>query len=284
MLDKWTNHFQTRISPEAPVPVIKENTLQVELGGAGNALRHLDYLSNKMHELLTVVGEDEAGFQLQEITQESKSIIHYILDSSRKTTVKNRFYIDQHLIFRKDEEDMHDISSVIENRIIDFVRNNIHRFSVILLSDYAKGILTESLVNEIRTLGNQSRIPIVVDPGYGRINRYAGCTVIKPNLSEWNAYIESMENEARAFEFLFSAGTQFVLITQGADGVRLVSESVDIQQSPGGQVDVVDVTGAGDSLAAALSLIVGEGHSIAESLEVLNFVGSNTVMHAKTNL
>ena len=102
MLDKWAYHTKTRISPEAPVPVVKEESSQSELGGAGNAIRHLNFLSSKSHELLTVVGDDRSAHTLREMANTSKIRIHWVQDKSRKTTIKERFFLDGNLIFRKD--------------------------------------------------------------------------------------------------------------------------------------------------------------------------------------
>lgn len=284
MLDKWTDHLQTRISPEADVPVIQENDSKIELGGAGNALRHLDFLSGRKHELISVIGGDESGRKIRQITENSQSEVHLILDKSRKTTVKTRFFLDGKLMFRIDEEDCHDISQSIEGEVLNYLKSNIQRFDVLLLSDYAKGVLTENLVNEIRKLANQAKIPIVVDPGFGKVGRYAGCAAIKPNLHEWNAYFSSAGGESKGLELLFNAGTQFVLVTLGEKGVRFISPIADVTVSPVEDVDVLDVTGAGDSIAAALSLLMCDNRPITDSLEVLNLVGANTVKNPKTEL
>lgn len=284
MLDKWSYHLQTRISPEAPVPVIREESIQFELGGAGNALRHLNYLSTNSHELLTILGNDQTGLQLREISNASKSIVHWVMDTSRITTVKERLFIDGRLIFRKDSEDLSDISANLEAEIVQSIKSIVHNFNVILISDYAKGIFTVNLVKQIQDLAIQYDIPIVTDPGYGRVHIYAGCTVVKPNLSEWNEYVKLVGSEAKGIEFLFAEGTQSILVTQGSQGVRLITPTEDVIELPKEGIEVIDVTGAGDSLAAAISLVIGEGHSLSDNLENLNLIGANTVRHAKTEL
>ena len=266
------------------MPVIQENVSKIELGGAGNALRHLNFISNSKHELITVIGGDESGTKIREITKRSQSNVHLILDQSRKTTVKNRFFLDGSLLFRQDEEDSQDIPFSIERKILSFLKGNIHRFNVLLVSDYAKGVLTENLVNEIRILANHFKTPLVVDPGFGKVGRYAGCSAIKPNLQEWNAFTDSAGGELKGLELLFGAGTQFVLVTLGAKGLRLITPFSDITESPVENVAVVDVTGAGDSIAAALSLLMGDSRPIIECLGMLNLVGANTVKNPKTEL
>ena len=284
MLDKWTHHTKTRISPEAPVHVIKETTKESELGGAGNALRHLNHLSGQSHELLTVVGNDLAGNELQELCLHSRNKVYWIVDETRQTTSKERFFIDDVLQFRKDSEDNENIHDDIEVVLIEILKRIVSDFDVILLSDYAKGILTENFVDQIKALASSLEIPIVVDPGLGRLHVYYGCTIIKPNSIEWNQHVSSIGSEEEALRQIFNSGTKQVLVTQGSDGVRLITESHEQSLKPDQKIEVVDVTGAGDSLAAVIALLIGEGSSLESSLEILNEIGANTVRQIKTQL
>lgn len=284
MLDKWTHHTKTRMSPEAPVHVIKETATESELGGAGNALRHLNHLSGRSHELLTVVGNDLAGIELQELCLHSRIKVHWIVDKSRKTTSKERFFLDQVLQFRKDTEDSDNISHAIEVELIEILRRIINDFDVILLSDYAKGVLTENFVDQIKVLASSFEIPIVVDPGLGRLQVYYDCTIIKPNTIEWNQHVSFVGSEEEALRRIFNSRTEQVLVTQGSEGVRLITRSDEQSLKPKQKIEVVDVTGAGDSLAAGIALLIGEGISLKSSLETLNEIGANTVRQIKTQL
>ena len=284
MLDKWAYHTKTRISPEAPVPIVKEENSQAELGGAGNALRHLNFLSSKSHELLTVVGDDQSGQALRQMASDSKIRIHWVQDRTRKTTIKERFFLDGDLIFRKDSEEIDDISLPIELEMTEILKKIAKNFDVFLLSDYAKGVLSPNFVKQIRETASGHGIPIVVDPGFGRLHIYEGCTVIKPNLVEWNDYVASSGGEAEGLKMLFARGTQNVLVTQSSQGVRLISPIVDTTLAPRDKIKVVDVTGAGDSLAAALSLSIGEGFLVSDCLETFNKIGASTVQQLNTQL
>jgi len=284
MLDKWAYHTKTRISPEAPVPVVKEESSQSELGGAGNAIRHLNFLSSKSHELLTVVGDDRSAHTLREMANTSKIRIHWVQDKSRKTTIKERFFLDGNLIFRKDSEEVKDISFQIESEMTEILKSIAKKFDVILLSDYAKGVLSPNFVKQIREIASGFGIPIVVDPGLGRVHLYEGCTVIKPNLIEWNDYVSLSGGEAEGLKLLFDRGTESILVTQSSQGVRLISPILDTTLAPRDVIQVVDVTGAGDSLAAALSLLIGEGFPLSSCLEILNEIGASTVQQLNTQL
>lgn len=284
MLDKWTHHTKTRMSPEAPVHVIRETSTESELGGAGNALRHLNHLSGQSHELLTVVGNDLVGIELQELCLHSRSKVHWIVDKSRQTTSKERFFIDGVLQFRKDTENEENISHATERELIAVLTKIVRDFDVILLSDYAKGVLTEKLVVQIKAMASSLGVPIVVDPGLGRLHVYYGCTVIKPNSIEWKEHVSSVGSEEEACRIIFNSGTQQVLVTQSSDGVRLITGSHEESLKPKQKIEVVDVTGAGDSLAAGIALLIGEGFSLESSLETLNEIGANTVRQVKTQL
>lgn len=284
MIDKWTHHVTCRISPEAPVPIIKLTQINDELGGAGNALRHLSNLSTTPHELVAVIGNDSAGKDLIRLGEKGKTKIHWVTDDSRKTTIKERFYLDDELKFRLDNEDLFEISEEIETILISKIDEVIDGFDVILLSDYAKGVLSRKLVKEIMDRAKKHELPIVTDPGFGRIEIFAGCSVIKPNQKEWDEYVGKKESEKIAIADLFSQGTGNILITQGSLGLRLITPTLDVQVRSQESIQVVDVTGAGDSLAAGVALVLGRGFELVSQLDRLNLIGGKTVSSRNTEL
>jgi len=284
MLDKWIYNTKTRISPEANVPIVMESEVKIELGGAANALRYLSKLSSGRHGIISVTGEDIAGSQIQALLGKNKNESLVIRDPTRITTVKERIYIDHQAIFRKDQEIVSDINTFIETRLISEIVKIGSKYSVILLSDYAKGVLTEPILEAIINFSRTHEVPLISDPGLGRLLFYAGCKVIKPNLVEWNHYVKSMGTEDLAKQYLFSKGTEFIVVTLGSQGVRLITESFDIVEKLTVSVKAVDVTGAGDSVAAALSLIVGSKMPLLENLKMLNKIGGFAVSLERTQL
>ena len=154
----------------------------------------------------------------------------------------------------------------------------------ILLSDYAKGILSQGLVSRVISLAKSLQKPIISDPGLGRIQIHAGCDIIKPNAKEWHVFVNQMGSEVSALSMLFSMGTKSVIITQGAGGIRLVEKEIDIVCRAENLKDSTDVTGAGDSVAAALSLLVDSSGFDPELLPILNRVGGQTVSKPRTEL
>lgn len=284
MLDRWIYMRKTKLSPEAPVPIVVQQEYFAEIGGAGNAFRHLRNLSRAEHSLIGVRGQDPSGVEVASLGSSNVENINIIIDSGRKTTVKERFFIDGEPIFRRDNEDVMPLSQEIENKVVFEISNRLEHFKVLLLSDYAKGMLSKSLITNLLHLAKTKNVPIVTDPGLGRLALFAGCDVIKPNAKEWQDFVLSHRNKSEALNWLFSRGTKFVIVTTGKHGVTLFSNSKTLSVPPIREISAVDVTGAGDSVAAAISLIIGSGERLIENLGILNSVGGLTVGQNRTVL
>lgn len=284
MLDKWVYLKSVRPSPETDAPIVRVENEFMEVGGAGNALRHLANLSNGSHELIGVVGDDSEGKRLLEISKSVEAKTQLLIDSNRKTTAKDRYFLDDIPIYRHDRESLGDLDEQMEEEIFLSVQKSMSTKDSILLSDYAKGVLSQSLVSRVISLAKSLQKPIISDPGLGRIQIHAGCDVIKPNAKEWHVFVNQMGSEVSALSMLFSMGTKSVIITQGAGGIRLVEKEIDIVSRAENLNESTDVTGAGDSVAAALSLLVDSSGFAPELLPILNRVGSQTVSKARTEL
>jgi len=284
MLDKWVYLEAIRTSPEANVPIVHVEKEFSELGGAGNAFRHLSNLSEGKHELVGVVGNDSIGRKLILHSEADSSAIHLIVDPVRKSTLKERYFLQGQPIFRHDIEDLYDLHSDLELKLFSQIKKSMPGKNAVLISDYAKGVLTKSLILDIILLARELKIPTISDPGLGRIALHAGCDVIKPNSKEWNLYIQEAGSEQEGLLSLFSKGTKFVVITQGDKGIRIVGKSMDIFGTAENVGDVTDVTGAGDSVAAILSLLTDSGGLVPEHLPVLNRIGAKTVAEIRTEL
>ncbi len=284
MLDKWVYLKSFRTSPETDAPIVQVEREFTEMGGAGNALRHLVNLSIGSHEFIGVMGQDEAGQELLEISKSIKADTRLIMDVSRKTTLKERYFLDNIPIFRHDRESISDINKHIENELFLAIQKSISTKDSVLLSDYAKGVLGLDLISKVIQLAKSLKKPIISDPGLGRIQMHAGCDTIKPNAHEWHVFVEEMGSEANALSMLFSCGTKSVVVTQGAGGIRLIEKGVDML-SQAENLDIpTDVTGAGDSVAAALSLLVDPDGFDPQLLPILNRVGAQTVSKSRTEL
>jgi len=284
MLDRWIYTSKIRVSPEAPIPIVNQQEYFSEMGGAGNVLRHLNNLSLANHHLIGVCGVDQVAAELKTLEGLDSRQIHFITDSSRSTTLKERFFIDDIPLYRKDIEEVHDLSKNVESEVLQQAKDIIKDFSVLLLSDYAKGVLSKTLIQELLDLAKRENKPVVCDPGFGRIALFVGCDIIKPNAIEWQEYVATKESEKIALDALFAGGTRCVIITDGKNGIRYFVQGNESRAIPVKAIDVVDVTGAGDSLAAVISLIVGAGLDLVNYLDILNEVGGQSVLQNRTSL
>lgn len=284
MLDKWAYLKSVRKSPETDAPVVQLEKEFMEMGGAGNALRHLANLSTGDHEFIGVIGHDPDGQKLIEISKTIEAQTQLIMDDNRETTVKERYFLDGVPIYRHDRESTTDIDKGIESKIFLKIEKSIISKDAVLLSDYAKGVLSQDLISKVIILAKSLKIPIISDPGLGRIQLHAGCDTIKPNAKEWQVFVDVMGSEARALSMLFSKGTKSVVVTQGARGVRLIEKGIEFQSHVENSNDATDVTGAGDSVAAALSLLVNSSGFEPSLLPILNMVGGQTVSKSRTEL
>ena len=284
MLDTWHYFESYRLSPEANIPIVRKTHAYNAVGGAGNALRHLKSLSDSSHCLIATVGVDFDGSLMREVSLENGLEIDWV-EVNRITTTKKRMFVDGNPILREDVEDTSTIDNYYESMIFTKIASVISRFDVLLISDYAKGLLSENLIIKIRALANSALKPLVVDPGVNRIDLYAGYDFIKPNFKEWQIYVESVGNEIIAIQKLIKAGTRGIVVTLGPQGIRYINQNFESEIiSPARQISAVDVTGAGDSVAAALSLRAGNGSLSKADIRFMNEVGANTVSKIRTEI
>lgn len=284
MVDEWVYLEKVKLSPEANVPVVRESAAFAQLGGAANAVRHLENLSGKSHELLGLIGDDNAGVTLTDLSLGIDSKVQLVTEAARKSTQKIRYFLDDLQIFRKDVEDTFEISTETENILKKIIAEGIERHNAVLISDYAKGVASKGIVSFLIEQCKKMNKPIISDPGFGRLGLFAGCDVIKPNKMEWDYFVTQIGNENDAVDHLIAKGTRYIFVTQGVNGIRLIGRDLDLIKPIEKTIEQVDVTGAGDSVAAALSLLYQTENNLDKLLIKLNQVGSSTVSQIRTEL
>ena len=267
MLDRFVHGKVNRISPEAPIPVLKVEKKISKLGGAANVAKNLKDLG--CHVILSsVIGDDAVGREFTGLIQESGIIDNFILDNTRPTIVKTRFLSDNHHILRSDEEDNSDISENIEKKLIKKIKNIISKVDVVVLSDYNKGVLTEKVLHKILELNNS--IPIIVDPKKSSFKFYKGATIITPNVSELlhatktsdiNSGIETALNQSKA---------DGILLTRSENGMSYFQKDGLEYHLPTFAKNVVDVCGAGDTVVATLSACLAKKMSVPDAMYMAN--------------
>jgi D-beta-D-heptose 7-phosphate kinase/D-beta-D-heptose 1-phosphate adenosyltransferase len=282
MLDDFVYGEVSRVSPEAPVPVIAVRREEKVIGGAGNVARNLAGLGARCL-FVGVVGADEAA-ELVTKTLAGFDLIepHLIVDASRPTSRKVRFvseHYSSHLL-RADWELAKPVSRDIEQRLMEKVAALIPRADAIVLSDYAKGVLAPRLIRMV--IDAAAPLPVVVDPKGTDFSIYRGATVITPNrkeLAESTRMPVGSEPEikAAAAAIRATAGAQAVLVTLSEEGMLLESAGAEPVHVPAYPVRVRDVSGAGDTVAAVLAALLAAGADFESATRAANAAASVVV-------
>jgi D-beta-D-heptose 7-phosphate kinase/D-beta-D-heptose 1-phosphate adenosyltransferase len=275
MLDHFVFGRVSRISPEAPVPVVEHDHDEYRIGGAGNVAHNVRALGGRV-ELVGLIGRDEAAGRLRgEMVLNGMGVEGLVVDPARPTTTKQRIVTTRNQqVARVDFEDDAEAAGDIERALIDRARHALAHADAVIVSDYLKGAVTRSLVGALVEGAKERRIPVLVDPKIPHIDYYAGATVVTPNhLEAETATHMRIRNDADARKaakvFIGRAGCGGVLITRGEQGMSMVDAAGEAHYATVAR-EVADVTGAGDTVIATLALGLGAGASLAEAAQLAN--------------
>ena len=260
MLDQFVYGEVSRISPEAPAPVIAVQRSEINIGGAGNAARGIAALGARCI-FVGLIGADDAGKTLQAaLAQESRIESVLVSDSERPTTQKVRF-VSEHFsthMLRADWELASPAAADIEQKLIDAILPLLSRADIVLLSDYAKGVLTARVIRNVIDAARKLGKRVIVDPKSANLAIYRGATLLKPNRREFaeatRSRADTEEIAAAAQDAMQLADCEAMLVTQGAHGMTLVPRNGEAIHVPAHPVKVRDVSGAGDTAAAAVAV------------------------------
>ncbi|MCK4389655.1 MAG: D-glycero-beta-D-manno-heptose-7-phosphate kinase [Desulfobacterales bacterium] len=275
MIDEYLWGVVERISPEAPVQVVSVNQQSSTLGGAGNVVNNLVALGAKV-SVASVIGRGENALALLKLFKalgvDTTGLIH---DPTRSTTKKTRILAGHQHVLRIDRETKQEISQAHVTRLVQFVREHIDSFNVVLLSDYGKGLFTEMLLRQVIDVANQNNRTIIVDPKGLNFKKYAGATAITPNKKEASlaAGVEIVDNAslmAAGQKLLEDIPVQKVLLTCGQAGIVLFEHGKKPYQIPAETRQVFDVSGAGDTVLAVLGLGFASGASSRQAAALAN--------------
>jgi D-beta-D-heptose 7-phosphate kinase/D-beta-D-heptose 1-phosphate adenosyltransferase len=275
MLDRFVWGKVSRISPEAPVPVVEIERESFHLGGAANVARNLASLG-ATPLLLGVVGDDDASSQLrQTLRDRALSDDTVLTDATRRTTVKTRIIAGSQQVVRADWESVDDLSGEVESRALDALDDIIGRARAVVLSDYAKGTLTPRIIERAIERAHQHDLPILVDPKLRRYRLYQGVTLVTPNLHEATRFagiaVVTDNDIAQAAETILNdLSCTAVLITRGEQGMTLFETGASPHHIETFAREVFDVSGAGDTVIAAAALALAAGATLAEAAELAN--------------
>lgn len=280
MIDQYIYGEINRISPEAPVSILDQNSREYKLGGAANVAANLVTLSSNA-TLVGVVGMDDEQSILQELLTQHSIEAKLITDSDRPTTLKTRLVARNQQVLRVDRESKLPISKSVEDDLLSAITSLIaaQQFDAVILQDYNKGVLTRRVINAVITQCNNHRIKVMVDPKFENIDAYDHAYFLKPNKKEaltiLSCTTEQFDQNIEAYcgQLLRDLDLDEVWITLGADGVVGMDKSGQFVSAKTTTKDVVDVCGAGDAVIAILTLLSCGDTPLQEKASATNTVG-----------
>ncbi|MEO8194859.1 MAG: D-glycero-beta-D-manno-heptose-7-phosphate kinase [Gemmatimonadales bacterium] len=273
MLDVYLRGEVDRISPEAPVPVVRVTERRLALGGAANVANNIGTIGARC-ELVSAVGDDLAGATLRDMLKQVGTETRSLVSVERPTTTKTRVLARSQQLVRYDEEEDTDLEGEETAKLLAALRAAIDDADALALEDYNKGVLVPAVITESIRHARARGIPVVVDPKYRNFFSYRGATIFKPNRRELESAlgaevdIDHPEALPATFERL---GVEHLLLTLGERGMALISADGEVGRIPTTAREVYDVVGAGDTVTAYLATILAAGGTPAEAAIVANF-------------
>ncbi|MFN7055496.1 D-glycero-beta-D-manno-heptose 1-phosphate adenylyltransferase [Hyphomonas sp.] len=271
MLDRFVYGDVARVSPEAPVPVLRYNRQAAMPGGAANVARNVASLG-LAPVLIGVCGDDEPGTELAHVLSAEAGVIAFLeVAPGRPTTVKTRFVAGGHQLLRLDAEDARPLDAETADRIIARAREALGAgAAVLLLSDYSKGLLTDRVLADVTDLARSAGVPVIADPKGRDFSRYGAVDLIKPNASELAAAIglpvgDNVEAERALSAALEAFPARAIVVTRAARGMSLLERGGAVRHQAGRAREVYDVSGAGDTSLAALAAGLAGGGSLDDA-------------------
>jgi D-beta-D-heptose 7-phosphate kinase/D-beta-D-heptose 1-phosphate adenosyltransferase len=276
MLDRYVWGDVCRISPEAPVPVVKVKRTSETLGGAGNVANNLSALGCRV-TVIGLCGKDTKADSLKQLLSEKGIGYHLVEDAAQPTITKTRIIAGKQQVMRLDEEVVHTPCASLLKQVKDHFAEELKHCHVVILSDYGKGLFNSTeLLQEIIGTAHRYHLPVLVDPKAGEWGRYQHATCITPNMSELEAVsgktLEADEDlliaEAKQIRNRF--GLEWLLVTRGAKGMCLVGPEGEPMRIAAQALEVYDVSGAGDTVVATLAAALASGATFQEAARMAN--------------
>lgn len=285
MLDNYISGDVNRVSPEAPVSILDFKEEKKVLGGAGNVVHNLVNLGANV-SLATIIGDDFDGEETKVLLNKLSlhlDIIH--TSQSCNTTKKTRFISRGTQLLRLDNDSKgfkKEDHRILEKKI----ENSLSQFDCVIISDYAKGVCSDSLIRNVIKRINHIKLPLYVDPKGDNWSKYSSSTCLTPNINEVQNELSKkihsdIDFENAAKTIIEKYGLKFCLITRGEQGMTYFDNEISIHQKVG-EKEVYDVSGAGDTVIACLASSLSSGIGLKESIEISSIISSEVVSHSGT--
>jgi D-beta-D-heptose 7-phosphate kinase/D-beta-D-heptose 1-phosphate adenosyltransferase len=275
MLDRYWWGSVSRISPEAPVPVVKLEKINSTMGGAANVAANIVGLGANVN-LIGMIGDDaESEIFLDTLKTKNVSGKYLIKSKERQTIVKTRIIAHNQQIARVDQETKIELNHHEEESVGQTIDDLVQRANVIVLSDYGKGFLTDNIIKRLITKGRSLNKYVLIDPKGKTYKKYTGATMLTPNRYEASDAIGSDDHDQIAIQkigkkLLSQLSLDYLLITQGDEGMTLFEKNKKAVHIPVEMRNVYDVTGAGDTVIACLAVAIGGGATFLEAAKFAN--------------
>ncbi|MEO5872339.1 MAG: D-glycero-beta-D-manno-heptose-7-phosphate kinase [Gemmatimonadaceae bacterium] len=272
MLDVYLTGDVERISPEAPVPVVRVRERKNALGGAANVAQNVVAVGADC-ELVAAVGRDSGGETLRLLAQSMRVDAGSLILVDRPTTTKTRIVARSQQLVRVDEEDDHDLAAEHVAQLKHAIETSIGRSDAVILEDYDKGVLSADIIRYVMELASERDTPVVVDPKYRNFFEYRGATIFKPNVRELEAALGAgmnLDDPSTLPSMVRRLGVHYLLLTLGERGMALYSIEGEIARVPTHAREVYDVVGAGDTVTAYLASMLAAGASVSEAAIIAN--------------
>lgn len=283
ILDQFVYGQADRISPEAPVPVLKINSRFYTLGGVGNVVANIAGLGGHA-TVISVVGNDASAAKIEEMLLANANTTGNLINiSNRPTSFKTRYVAGTQQVLRVDDEDASPISTAIEDEVCEKILAAIETADLLVLSDYGKGLLTDRIIRTAINAAGRRDIPVMVDPKGTDYTRYTGVDIITPNRAELTAATGGMPTatdadiEAAARTLMSKTSIPTVIATRSADGVSIIHDNQSPVHMPTHARDVFDVSGAGDTFVAGMAVCLAAGADIQVAVELGNLAAGLAV-------
>jgi rfaE bifunctional protein kinase chain/domain len=273
MLDVYLRGDVDRISPEAPVPVVRVTERKLALGGAANVAQNITAIGADC-DIVCAIGDDAPGVLVRQMLHDVGAGTRTIVHASRQTTTKTRVLARSQQLVRYDEEDDADISGADMENLRTAASAAVGEADAVVLEDYNKGLLVPTLIGPVISHAKRRGIPVIVDPKYKNFFGYRGATIFKPNRRELESALgaevdlDHPEALPATFERL---GVEHLLLTLGERGMALLSADGEIGRIPTTAREVYDVVGAGDTVTAYLATVLAAGGTPLEAAVIANF-------------
>ncbi len=287
MLDRFIGGEVERISPEAPIPVLRVTQETHMPGGAGNVVRNLAGLGAHV-DFIAVIGTDDAGDKVEAALNDLTDVTpHLIRDPDRRTTVKTRYVAANQQILRADREATSDVSQSIGDNITIAFEQAIGACDVVVLSDYGKGALSDGRAPAFIKIARDNNVDVVVDPKGNDYAPYRGASLVTPNRKE----LQDVSGiDARTDDEIVNAATTVmrecglggILVTRSADGMSLIEPDGTVAHRPAESQEVFDVSGAGDTVVATVAALIGSGANRADAAAIANVAAGIVVAKVGT--